>query len=99
MKPLSPPFPVPFALGQYLGRNRNMNSETIPTTFVESSALHDVTYDAENRILELTFTSGSVYAYHDVPAHIARELLQAESKGRYFHAHVRDHFPFTRVAR
>ena len=73
-----------------------MENETVESVPVDSSTLHDVTYDSERRHLVLTFTSGIVYEYSDVPATVARDLLQAESKGRYFNAHIRDQYRFMR---
>jgi lysyl-tRNA synthetase class 2 len=73
-----------------------MEKETLDPIPVESSTLNDVAYDTERRRLVLTFASGSVYEYADVPATVARDLLQAESKGRYFNAHIRDQYRFSR---
>jgi hypothetical protein len=73
-----------------------MENETVETVPVDSSTLSDVAYDTERRRLALTFTSGSVYEYADVPATVARDLLQADSKGRYFNTHIRDQYRFMR---
>ncbi len=73
-----------------------MKNEPVESVPVDSSTLHDVAYDSERRRLVLTFVSGSVYEYADVPAKIARDLLEAESKGRYFNAHIRDQYRFAR---
>lgn len=73
-----------------------MENETVKPIPVDSSTLHDVAYDSERRRLVLTFVSGSVYEYADVPAVVARDLLGAESKGRYFNEHIRDQYRFSR---
>lgn len=73
-----------------------MENDTLEPIMVDSTTLHDVAYDSERRRLVLTFVSGSVYEYADVPATIARDLLQAESKGRYFNEHIRDQYRFMR---
>ncbi|WP_292034803.1 MULTISPECIES: KTSC domain-containing protein [unclassified Brevundimonas] len=41
--------------------------------------------------------SGAVYDYDDVPLELVEELAEAESKGRFFGAHIRDHFRYRRV--
>ncbi|GGD85945.1 KTSC domain-containing protein [Microbacterium murale] len=65
---------------------------------VESSAIRSVGYDAGLATLEIEFTSGDVYRYHAVPPSVHRALMDAESKGRYFVAHIRDVYPTVRVA-
>ena len=57
---------------------------------VRSSALRSVGYDPGQRVLEVEFTGGEVYRYFDVPAKVHRELMAAESHGRYFQQHVRN---------
>lgn len=64
---------------------------------VESSAIRSVGYDDDLALLEIEFTSGEVYRYHAVPPSAHRALLDAESKGRYFVAHIRDVYPTARV--
>jgi hypothetical protein len=43
-------------------------------------------------VLELGFHDGGVYAYFDVPLASFNEFLAADSKGRYFNHHIRNHF-------
>ena len=64
---------------------------------VESSAIRSVGYDSDLALLEIEFTSGDVYRYHAVPPSVHRALMDAESKGRHFVAHVRDVYPTVRV--
>lgn len=64
---------------------------------MERLALHSTTLDwarylPEEHILELGFRTGKVYLYFDVPLHSYQELVHAESKGRYFNLHIRNHF-------
>lgn len=66
-------------------------------TRVDSSALRSVGYDEGVAVLEIEFVSGEVYRYHAVPASIHRELMDAESRGRYFVENVRDVYPTTRL--
>lgn len=66
--------------------------------FVESSAIERIDYRPERRELFVTFTSGRRYIYFDVPASIYRRFLDAESQGRYFNSHIRDHYDFRELA-
>ncbi|WP_240700279.1 KTSC domain-containing protein [Sphingomonas gei] len=52
-------------------------------------------YDEAEQRLDVTFVSGRVYSYHEVPAAVAQAMLEAFSKGSYFNRHIRDHFAFT----
>jgi hypothetical protein len=61
--------------------------------------MRSVGYDAENRILEIEFDSGAVYQYIGVPTRTYRELLTAESRGRYFNSEIRDSYPYVQVSR
>jgi lysyl-tRNA synthetase class 2 len=63
---------------------------------VVSSAIRSVGFDASTNELEIEFTSGEVYRYA-VPARVHRELLAAESPGRYFQAHIRPRYPAWQV--
>lgn len=65
---------------------------------VESSAIRSVGYDDGLAVLEVEFTSGDVYRYHAVPASVHRALMDAESRGRYFVADIRDVYPTVRVS-
>jgi hypothetical protein len=57
-------------------------------------------YDEKNQILYLRFRkTGDVYRYFEFPATNYQAFLDAESRGRFFLAHIRDRFPYERVAR
>ena len=62
-----------------------------------SSVIRRFAYDAAAARLDVTFVSGRVYAYHDVPAEAAAALRAAFSKGEYFNAAIKDRYRFTRV--
>ncbi|MFF1902388.1 KTSC domain-containing protein [Kitasatospora sp. NPDC058218] len=64
---------------------------------VDSSALRSVGYDAAHLALELEFTGGRVYVYAEVPGRVYRELLAAESLGRYFAREIRGRYAYRRV--
>ena len=66
---------------------------------LESKMFLAAAYDAEKQTLYLRFQSGDVYRYFDFSAVQCREFLNAESRGRYFLSHIRDQFPYERLAK
>lgn len=64
---------------------------------VDSSMMTSVGYDAAGRILEIEFRSGHVYRYFAVSEDVVRALLEAPSKGRFFHACIDGCFDYQRV--
>ena len=46
--------------------------------------------------MNVVFTSGAHYTYHDVPEQTYRSMKRAYSKGQYFNVNVRDRYRHTR---
>lgn len=65
---------------------------------VSSSDLRSVGYDSTSQTLEIEFHSGGVYQYYGVPLALYHALMAAGSHGRYFHAHIKDHYPCQRIS-
>ena len=63
-----------------------------------SSVIHLFHYDAAEQRLDILFTSGRRYSFHDVPEALYQQMARALSKGEFFNAHIRDQFSFTRHA-
>ena len=60
-------------------------------TALESKMLSATAYDDSKRILYLRFrNTGDVYRYFEFPVAEYQALLGAESRGRFFLAHIRD---------
>ncbi len=53
-------------------------------------------YLSSRRELEVTFRSGRVYAYQEVPPEVAEAMNAAFSKGEFFNARIRDRYVFER---
>ncbi|PWI45266.1 KTSC domain-containing protein [Streptomyces sp. ICBB 8177] len=66
-------------------------------TPVTSSALKSVGY--EERVLGIEYVQGQIYDYLDVPRPVYEALMQAESKGRYVKAQVKNHYRYRPVPR
>lgn len=63
---------------------------------VNSSNLAAVDYDEVTQTLYIQFHSGGRYKYFNVPAYIYQGLLNADSKGKYHHAHIKYAYRFMR---
>ncbi|WP_072620106.1 lysine--tRNA ligase [Spirulina major] len=62
-----------------------------------SAAIASADYDAEKKILKVTFNQGSVYHYNDVPPDLYHALKQAPSLGQFFNAHIREQYGCDRI--
>lgn len=68
------------------------------TDKVNSTAMWQIKYDSGTRILEVNMTfdppksNGEVFRYADVPEAVYRGLRDAESRGRYFNANIRNSY-------
>jgi len=67
-------------------------------TPIVSTTLASSGYDANTCLLELEFRSGAIYQYLSVPASLYRDLLAADSKGRFFNRFIRHCFPTYLIA-
>ena len=65
----------------------------------ESKLLTASAYDARKHTLYLRFRSGDVYRYFEFSREQYQEFLDAESRGRYFLSHIRNHFRYERLAK
>ena len=67
---------------------------------LESQMLSAAAYDVSKQILYLRFCkTGEVYRYFEFTAADHHAFLSAESKGRLFRSHIRDHFRYERMAK
>ena len=67
---------------------------------LESEVLAAAGYDDSKQILYLRFrNTGDVYRYFDFPTANHETFLSAESKGRFFLSHIRNHFRYERMAK
>ena len=65
--------------------------------YFESSNIASARYDGEGQILEITFHNGGIYQYYDVPAQLAAEFGQAESKGSFLARAIKGHYRYAKV--
>jgi hypothetical protein len=59
-----------------------------------SSVIRFFRYAPETRELKVTFVSGRLYVYEDVPPEVAAAFRNARSKGTFFNHEIRDRYVF-----
>ena len=62
-----------------------------------SSVIRAFDYRSDSCELVVTFTTGRVYVYSGVPEEEVQAFCSAFSKGVYFNANIRDHYPYREV--
>ena len=58
-----------------------------------SNVISSFTYEPERCRLVVTFVTGRVYEYDEVPANVAARFRASFSKGVFFNETIRDNFP------
>jgi hypothetical protein len=61
-----------------------------------SAAIAAVKYDEQKRMLDVEFRGGITYRYRHVPEFVYRELLKAESAGKFWNA-IKDQFEYEKL--
>ncbi len=64
---------------------------------VESSQIVSIGYDDSRRELEIEFHSSGVYRYFEVPRQVYDDLMNADSKDRYFNSNIKDAYEFKKI--
>ena len=59
-----------------------------------SSVIRFFRYAPETRELKVTFVSGRLYVYEDVPPEVAAAFRNARSKGTFFNQEIRDRYAY-----
>lgn len=62
-----------------------------------STVIRRFDYRAEARELDILFTTGRRYVYHDVPPEAADALRAAFAKGIHFNRRIRGRYRFTEM--
>ena len=63
-----------------------------------STVIRSIAYRPDAAELEVVFTTGRRYIYHNVPPDAAEAFRAARIKGRHFNSRIRDHYRFTEEA-
>ena len=59
-----------------------------------SSVIRFFRYAPDTRELKVTFVSGRLYVYEEVPAEVAAAFKEARSKGSFFNREIRDRYAY-----
>ncbi|RXH24948.1 MULTISPECIES: KTSC domain-containing protein [Bradyrhizobium] len=59
-----------------------------------SSVIRFFRYAPDTRELKVTFVSGRLYVYEDVPSEVATAFREARSKGAFFNHEIRDRYVY-----
>jgi hypothetical protein len=62
-----------------------------------SSVIDRYHYDQNTKNLIITFVTGMVYCYMDVPEKVFKLFRASISKGKYFNYHIKDKFKFEKM--
>lgn len=65
---------------------------------MSSSAVADTKYDHARERLTVTFVTGRVYEYVDVPVEVASSFQSSYSKDVFFDTYIRDRYDFREVS-
>jgi len=60
--------------------------------YVDSSMIESIGYDACTSTLEIEFKGGVVWQYHEFPEYMWFEFQASPSKGKYFHANIKEQY-------
>ncbi|HYK46426.1 MAG TPA: KTSC domain-containing protein [Parafilimonas sp.] len=62
-----------------------------------STVVAHYVYDRETSSLRITFTSGKVYNYKNVPEQIYQAMKESFAKGIFFNQHIKDKYEFEKI--
>jgi len=64
---------------------------------VPSTIIREFTYHPAEQTLDVRFTTGRRYLYHQVPPEAAEGFRAAFAKGRFFNARIRNIYHYTEL--
>lgn len=75
------------------------NSDTRINTYspLDSSFIVKMSWFEDGNVMMLTFNTGSIWAYYNVPFEVYSGFCKAPSYGRYFNANIRNAYVSERV--
>jgi lysyl-tRNA synthetase class 2 len=60
-----------------------------------STVIRSIDYDPATGQLDVLFTTGRRYLFHDVPVEAAEDFRRARIKGRHFNSRIRGRYRFS----
>jgi hypothetical protein len=64
-----------------------------------SSVVASMKYIPERSVLRVTYVSGIVYDYQNVPPLVYAEMRASASKGKFLNERIKGHYPFKKVSK
>ena len=66
--------------------------------YIDSSNIEAIGYDPDTQELHVLFLkSGETYVYYNVEDWVFQELLQADSKGAYLNASIKNRYQYSKL--
>lgn len=62
-----------------------------------SSVVAGMEYNQDQHKLRITYVSGNVYDYKEVPERVYQQMRAASSKGTFLNRRIKGHFDFEQV--
>jgi hypothetical protein len=62
-----------------------------------STVISSMNYDVATATLRVTFVSGMIYEYKEVPEEIYIAMKTSGAKGIYLNRHIKGKFPFEKI--
>ena len=66
-------------------------------TAIAANGISQVGYEDGSEILEIEFTSGSVFQFFNVPSKTFHQLMDAQFKEFYYQNNIHERFPYKRI--
>lgn len=78
--------------------NDNSRHAFYRNSFMPSTVIRSFDYNAADAVLTITFVSGSVYEYYDVPQETADAFKTFREKGIFYNEQIKNKFNFKKVS-
>lgn len=76
--------------------SENINGKLIEVV-IKSSNLAEAVYNTETKNLRVSFNSGSIYEYDDVPWDVFTKFRMADSQGSFFSKNIARSYKYKKV--
>ena len=73
------------------------SSQNLLTKGKKSSRILKMSYIKSKKLLTITFNSGAIYEYYDVPMEVTDGIIQADSLDKYFDKNIKGIYNYRRV--
>lgn len=71
-----------------------MDKEAMRRVNVKSSNIKSIGHNFLTKNMEIEFNGGNIYRYKKVPRHVFKDMLNSDSKGKFFWQNIRFDYPY-----